>query len=77
MSEIPEVDADKIEEAARKSGLGRSTLYLAMNKDPAKRKGLPFLPYLKVGKARLILTESRRQWLRELEAAAIADADAA
>lgn len=53
----------------RKSGVCRSLIYKAINKDPAKRAGLPFLPSFKVGRRRLIRLARRRAWLSELEAA--------
>jgi hypothetical protein len=62
-----ERDAESVDEAAHNSNLGRSILYRALNPDPDKRDGLPFLPSLKVGKRRLILRETRRAWLRQLE----------
>ena len=52
-------------------------IYRAMNPDPAKRKGVPFLPSFKIGVSRRIRTETRRKWLADLEAAAIAEAEAA
>jgi hypothetical protein len=60
-------DAESVEETAHKVGLGRSLIYRALNPDPAKRDGLPFLPSLKAGKRRLIRAEARRAWLKQLE----------
>jgi hypothetical protein len=62
-----ERDAESVEETAHKVGLGRSIIYRALNPDPAKRDGLPFLPSLKAGKRRLIRVAARRAWLNELE----------
>jgi hypothetical protein len=62
-----EKDAESVEETAHKVGLGRSIIYRALNPDPTKRDGLPFLPSLKAGKRRLIRAEARRAWLRQLE----------
>ena len=62
-----EKDGESVEEAAHASGVGRSIIYRAINPDPAKRGGLPFLPSVKVGKRRIILRPTRRAWLRQLE----------
>jgi hypothetical protein len=62
-----EKDAESVEDTAHKAGVGRSIIYRALNPDPAKRGGLPFLPSLKVRKRRLIRAEARRAWLRQLE----------
>jgi len=62
-----QVDAESIEETARACGLGRTIIYQAINPDPAKRGGLPFLPSLKARKRRLVLVEVRRAWLRKLQ----------
>jgi hypothetical protein len=60
-------DAESVDETAHKVGLGRSIIYRALNPDPAKRDGLPFLPSLKAGKRRLIRVAARRAWLKQLE----------
>jgi hypothetical protein len=65
-----EPDATSVEVAARAVGLSRSLLFLAMSQDPEKRRGLPFLAYVKAGKRRLIRTETRRAWLKQLEESA-------
>lgn len=64
-------EAVGVDAAKSMSGSSRSTLYLAMHPDPARRNGLPFLPSVKVGKRRLIRTEALRAWLaaQELRAA--------
>ena len=67
---LPERDAETPEQAAQACGLGRTTIYMAIRRDPAKRKGLPYLPSFKIGRLRRILTETRRQWLKDLETAA-------
>jgi hypothetical protein len=72
-----ERDAESPDQAAAACGLCRSMIYQAMNPDPAKRKGLPFLPSFKIGVSRRIRTETRRKWLADLEAAAIAESEAA
>lgn len=55
--------------AAQKfAGIGRNGLYLAMNPDPEKRGGLPFLPSFRVGGRRLIRGRALVAWLDELEA---------
>jgi hypothetical protein len=62
-----QVDAESVDQTAKATGLGRTTIYKALNPDPAKREGLPFLPSMKVRKRRLIRTETRRAWLKQLE----------
>lgn len=62
-----ERDAESVEDTAHKAGVGRSIIYQALNPDPLKRNGLPYLPSLKVGKRRLIRAEARRAWLKQLE----------
>lgn len=64
---LDERDAESVEDTARKAGVGRSIIYRALNPDPMKRDGLPYLPSLKVGKRRLIRSEARRTWLKRLE----------
>jgi hypothetical protein len=56
----------------RATSTGRSTAYKAMNPNPDKRHGLPFLASFTVGKRRLILVEDSREWLAELRAASMA-----
>lgn len=53
--------------AIKMAGASRSFLYVAMNPDPAKRGGIPFLPSVKIGKRRLIRTEALRAWLAAQE----------
>jgi hypothetical protein len=65
----PGSDAHSVEETAHHSGVGRSTIYKAINPDPAKRDGLPFLASFTVGRRRLIRTSTRQAWLAALEAA--------
>ena len=72
-----EKDAFSVEETAHKLDLGRSIIYRALNPDPAKRGQLPHLPSLKVGKRRLIRTEARRAWLKQLEELESADTKSA
>jgi hypothetical protein len=66
---VAELEAVSVDDAARISGFCRSFLYPALNPDPAKRKGLPYLPSLKVRKARRIRLSTLRQWLADLEQA--------
>ncbi len=66
---VAELEAVSVDDAARISGFCRSFLYPALNPDPAKRKGLPYLPSLKVRKARRIRLSTLRQWLANLERA--------
>lgn len=62
-----EPDAASPEETARALRCGRSLIYKAINPDPARRDGLPFLPSFKIGRCRRIRTETRRAWLKQLE----------
>lgn len=62
-----ERDGESVEQAAHASGISRSFIYRALSPDPAKRRGIPFLPSVKVGKRRIILRPTRRAWLRKLE----------
>ena len=57
---------------ARRAELGRTLIYRAMSNDPVYRGALPYLPSLKVGRARRIRLETGRAWLRELEAQDVA-----
>lgn len=59
--------AVSVADAAKIGGQSRTVLYQAMSPDPKKRNGLPFLPSLKVGKRRLVLVETYRQWLVSFE----------
>jgi hypothetical protein len=61
-------DAETPEQTAQACGVCRSIIYRAMSPDPAKRKGLPLLPSMKIGMLRRIRIEARRKWLEELEA---------
>lgn len=63
---MTEILADAPEQAARNVGIGRSTLFNAMSKDPQQRRGLPLLASVKVGARRLITREAQRAWLEEL-----------
>lgn len=63
----PAVEAVSVDKFAEISDLGRSFVYRALHPDPAYRRGLPFLPSVKVGKRRLIRLEAGRQWLTALE----------
>ena len=65
---LPEADATSVEVTAHLCGVGRSTIYEAINPDPAKRKGLPFLRSFKVKTARRISRDARLEWLAALEA---------
>jgi hypothetical protein len=52
--------------SCRLDGLCRSTKYKAINPDPEKREGLPFLKTFKAGTRRLMLSVDHRAWLAEL-----------
>lgn len=57
--ETPAAEAMSVEEAARRAGVGRTTIYAAiMNGE---------LPSLKVGRRRLVRAEAHRAWLHGLE----------
>jgi hypothetical protein len=64
-----ELDGLTVDDAARIAGLSRTFLYQSMNLDASYREGLPFLPSIKVGKARRIRLGTLRQWLASLEQA--------
>jgi hypothetical protein len=59
-------------ESCRRDGTGRSTKYKAINPDPQKRDGLPFLPSFNVGRRRLILAADHQEWLEKLRNASLA-----
>jgi hypothetical protein len=59
-------------ESCRLDGTGRSTKYKAINPDPQKRDGLPFLPSFNVGRRRLILAVDHQEWLEKLRNASLA-----
>jgi hypothetical protein len=63
-----ELLAYDIATSCRLDGLCRSTKYKAINPDPDKREGLPFLKTFKAGKRRLMLPADHRAWLEELAA---------
>ena len=65
--EFGEAEACSVDIAAQKAGLGRVMLYRAISDDREYRKGLPFLPSLKVGKRRLIRVAALREWLAGIE----------
>lgn len=69
-ADAPPVEAVSVDDAARMAHLGRTTLYKAMHPDPKYRAGLPFLPSIKIGKARRLRVPTLRSWLAELEAVA-------
>lgn len=60
-----------IPESCYRDGIGRSTKYKAINPDPDKRDGLPFLPSFTVGRRRLLLAADHREWLEKLRAASL------
>lgn len=55
----PSVEAMSVEETARRSDLGRTTIYAAIMSGA--------LPSLKVGRRRLVRPEAHRAWLHALE----------
>jgi hypothetical protein len=61
--------AYSIDKSCEIDGLCRSSKYNAINPDPAKRRGLPYLPSFTVGKRRLILAADHKAWLETLKAA--------
>jgi hypothetical protein len=62
-----EAEAFSVDAAAKTAGLGRVLLYQAINDDPEYRRGIPYLPSIKVGKRRLIRVAALREWLASLE----------
>ena len=62
----PPAIAYSILESCRRDGTGRSTKYKAINPDPRKRDGLPFLPSFTIGRRRLILAVDHQKWLDQL-----------
>jgi hypothetical protein len=70
---LPEADVASPDVTAHLCGVCRTIIYRAINPDPAKRGGLPFLPSLKIGGARRIRREARLKWLADLETATNAD----
>ncbi len=67
-SNTPVADtAESPDDFAKRSRVGRTMVYRALNEDPEYRKGLPFLPSLKIGKLRRIRTTTGNKWLADLE----------
>jgi hypothetical protein len=62
-----ERDAKNVQQTAENCGVCPSIIWRAISPDPAIRKGLPYLPSLKIFRRRLIRTEATKQWLEELE----------
>jgi hypothetical protein len=60
-------EAVSVDEFARCSGFGRSTIYEALNPAIAAQKGWPVLRSIKLGKARRIRLSVGREWLANLE----------
>jgi hypothetical protein len=50
----------------------RSTKYLAINPDPKKRAGLPFLTTFTAGRRRLMMAADHKAWLEKLKASTAA-----
>lgn len=69
-----EVEAVSVDDAARVAGVGRTSLYKAMNPDPDRRERFPYLSSIKVGRARRIRLSTLRAWLAALEVASDQDA---
>jgi hypothetical protein len=63
-----EPEAEPVNDFARRVGVGRSIIYRTMSDDPAYRGMLPYLPSLKIGRARRIRLVTGRDWLHKLEA---------
>jgi hypothetical protein len=63
------IEAVAVETFAATAGVGRGIVYRAISTDPALRRGLPYLPSLKIGHRRLVRVEAGRAWLLALEAA--------
>jgi hypothetical protein len=63
-----QVEAVSVDDATYVANIGRTKLYQAMHPDPKYRAGLPFLPSIRIGKARRIRVATLRTWLAELEA---------
>jgi hypothetical protein len=61
----------RIEDFARRCGVGRTIVFRAANPDPDYRRGLPYLPTVKLGRCRGVRPETGRQWLAELERATV------
>ena len=57
----------RIEEFARRCGVGRTIVFRAANPNPDYRRGLPFLPTVKLGRCRGVRPETAWKWLAELE----------
>jgi hypothetical protein len=70
----PEPEAVPVDDFARRAGVGRTLVYRAMSSNPDYRGTLPYLPSMKLGRARRIRLEAGRAWLRELEAQTSAEA---
>jgi hypothetical protein len=66
-----------IAESCRVDDICRSLKYRAIDPDPAKRGGLPYLPTFKVGRRRLMMAADHRAWLEALRTASTSAADAA
>ena len=60
-------EAESVDEFAQRARLGGTLVYRALNEDTDYRKGLPFLPSLKIGKLRRIRTVTGNEWLASLE----------
>jgi hypothetical protein len=62
-AEALQVEVVSVDEATHLANIGRTKLYQAMNPDPRYRAGLPFLPSIKIGKARRLRMQTLRAWL--------------
>ena len=58
-----------VEEVVAAARLGRSTVFKAMNPNPAYRAGIPFLPSVRIGRARRSRAAAFQAWLAALEQA--------
>ena len=67
--------AYSLKESCAKDGLGISSKYKAIQTDPAKRGGWPFLPTVKAGRRRLVLASDHQAWLEKLRATSCPNAE--
>lgn len=61
----------RIDVFARQCGVGRTLVYRAAHPDAEYRRGLPYLPTVKLGRCRGVRPETGREWLAKLEQATV------